>query len=322
MALHHTMLLSRHIQNMSEAEYLEFHWGYASRAVPCTNDPGSCDYLDVVYHSHDLGMLYCGILFAAIVGMLLVWAIGRQSLLRTSQQKKPPNLQPDTEQDHRTRQKSWAARLADSVATLRRQYLLSEPLRPIFGRTTRLQIVILLCLTGYLTIFTFVGIEYRKWVTPVKKSPGLFNTRTSLGPWSDRVGIFAYALIPLSVMLSSRESLLSLITGVPYQHFNFLHRWLGYIIFIQSALHTIGWCIVEMRLYQPQPKVGLEWIQQKYMIWGVLAMFFITALFILSTPWAIRRTGYEFFRKCHYVVAMLFIGGEYASLHTCHEGGA
>jgi ferric-chelate reductase len=109
-------------------------------------------------------------------------------------------------------------------------------------------------------------------------------------------------------MLSTRESILSLVTGLPYQSFNFLHRWLGYIIFVQSALHTIGWSVIEIRLYQPQPSVAKEWIVQEYMIWGVVAMLLLTLLVLLSTPWGIRLTGYEFFRKAHYVLAMVYIG--------------
>jgi ferric-chelate reductase len=258
-------------------------------------------------------MLYCGIIWATIGGTLLIWAIGRRFFPPVDQDQAPLL----TEESLTTGNKHSIHRLKASFAALSRHYLLPEPLHVIFGRTTRLQVLLLVALTGYLTIFSFVGIEYQKWVTPVKNMPGVNNTRTSLGPWSDRIGVLAYALTPLSVMLSSRESLLSIITGVPYQSFNFLHRWLGYIIFIQSALHTIGWCVIEMRLYQPQPEVGIEWIKQTYMIWGVLAMFFLTVLFVLSTPWAIRRTGYEFFRKCHYVMAMLYIGacwGHWAKL--------
>ncbi|KAJ9602404.1 hypothetical protein H2200_012946 [Cladophialophora chaetospira] len=264
---------------------------------------------------HDLGMLYCGIIWATIGAVLFIWAIGMRCV--------PPSSQDQSRffnsESREPGNKDGIVRIMNSFAATCRHYLLSEaPLRSIFSRTTRLQVLILLVLTGYLTIFTFVGIEYNKWVTPVKNMPEVYNTRTSLGPWSDRVGVLAYALTPLSVMLSSRESLLSVLTGIPYQSFNFLHRWLGYIIFVQSALHTIGWCIIEMTLYQPQPSVGLEWIKQQYMIWGVIAMLFITLLFILSTPWAIRRTGYEFFRKCHYVLAMLYIGacwGHWAKLN-------
>jgi predicted ferric reductase len=179
--------------------------------------------------------------------------------------------------------------------------------------------MVLVMLAGYLTVFSFVGIVYKTWTTPVKKMPGVYNTRTSLGPWSDRVGVLAYALTPLSVLLSSRESILSLVTGLPYQSFNFLHRWLGYIIFVQSALHTMGWCIVEIKLYQPQPVTGLEWIVQTYMVWGLVAMVLISLLVMLSTPWGIRMTGYEFFRKSHYVLAMVYIGacwGHWAQLRV------
>ncbi|KIX00135.1 uncharacterized protein Z518_10272 [Rhinocladiella mackenziei CBS 650.93] len=299
------ILPARHIQNMSEAAYLQPHWGYADRAVPCTNDPGSCAYLDVVYHSHDLGMLYCGILWATVGGVLFIWGIGRHLYPSVRQDQRLSSSVCEGERSDRT---GGLHRVKSSIASYKRQYLLPDFLRPVFGRTTRLQVLILLTLTSYLLVWTFVGIVYDKWITPVKDMPEVYNTRTSLGPWSDRVGVLAYALTPLSVMLSSRESLLSLLTGVPYQHFNFLHRWLGYIIFLQSALHTMGWCIIEMRLYQPQPEVGLEWISSIYMIWGVIAMFFLTIIFVLSTPWAIRITGYEFFRKVHYVVAMLYIG--------------
>lgn len=296
-------LTVRHIQNMSEASSLQHHWGYADRAIPCTNDAGSCAYLDVVYHSHDLSMLYCGIMWATILGLLLVWA-----LYHCSSSKSKEVLEPVSKGEQPHVSLGTVERIKVSLASYRRQYLLDEFARPIFGRTTRMQILVLATLTGYLIVFTFVGIVYNTWVTPVKKMPGVYNTRTSLGPWSDRLGVLAYALTPLSVLLSSRESLLSLITGLPYQSFNFVHRWLGYIIVAQSLLHTVGWCIVELRLYQPQPSVGLAWIKQLYMIWGVVAILFLFLLFILSTPWAIRKTGYEFFRKSHYVLAMLYIG--------------
>lgn len=273
----------QHIQDHASAENLVPHWGYADRVMPCTNDAGSCEYLDVVYDAHDIGMIYMGILWATFLGILLVWTA--------------------------TRRVSGFSRIRGSVAAFSRRHLLKEtPLRFIFGRTTLLQLLVLATLTAYLTIWSFVGIVYDIWVTPVVDMPGVYNTRTSLGPWSDRVGVLAYALTPLSVLLGSRESLLSLLTGVPYQNFNFLHRWVGYIVFVQSSLHTIGWCIVEIRLYQPQPDVATLWIKQLYMIWGVVAMAILFILFVLSTPWAIRRTGYEFFRKSHYVLAMVYIG--------------
>lgn len=297
---------ARHIQNMSEAESVEPHWGYADRMVPCTNDKGSCEYLDLVYYAHDVGMLYTGIIWGTILAILLVWGIVRHINTPSS----PPTAPGLTS-------KGGFAKVRQTLSAATRKYLLPDSIRSIFGRTTRFQVLVMLTLLGYLTIWTFVGMSYRTWITPVKTSPGKYNTRTTLGPWSDRIGVLAYAMTPLSVLLSSRESILSLITGVPYQSFNFLHRWLGYIIFIQSSLHTIGWCIVEIRLYQPQPTVSIEWIKQTYMVYGLVAMILLTILVVLSTPWGIRMTGYEFFRKSHYILAMIYIGacwGHWANL--------
>ncbi len=311
MAIHPLSL--RHIQNFSEAESLQHHWGYASRAVPCTNDPGSCEYLDSVYHSHDLGVLYTFILWAGIGGILFIWGIGRHFVPLRHQ-----SYRPRAAEEHTSASRGGLYRLCRTITATSRAHLQPDASRLLFGRVTRLQVLVLLVLTSYLIVFTFVGIVYKQWITPVKDLPGAYNTRTGLGAWSDRIGVLAYALIPLSVLLASRESVLSLITGIPYQHFNFLHRWLGYIIYVQSTLHTIGWTIVEGKLYQPQPSEWNGLIAQTYMIWGVVAMIFMSFLFFFSTPWAIRWTGYEFFRKAHYVVAMLFIGacwGHWAKLY-------
>ncbi|KAL7910602.1 ferric reductase like transmembrane component domain-containing protein [Trichoderma velutinum] len=282
---------------MPDATHLEPHWGYADRAVPCTNDKDSCEYLDLVYSAHDLSMLYAGILWISIGGVLLCWTLHRIYNLPSYTLPKPlTTLEPAS------------TRLGRTVRSATRRFLLRDSIRSIFGRTTRLQVTILLSLVGYLTIWSFVGLTYRTWVTPVKNLPGVYNTRTTLGPWSDRIGVLAYALTPLSVMLATRESVLSLLTGVPYQSFNFLHRWLGYIIFAQSALHTIGWCVIEIRLYQPQPLVAQQWIVERYLVWGIVAMTILTLLVGLSTPWGIRLTGYETFRKLHYSLAMVYIG--------------
>ncbi|KAL2848197.1 ferric reductase like transmembrane component-domain-containing protein [Aspergillus pseudodeflectus] len=298
------MKAPRHIQDFSVDSELEYHWGYASRQVPCLNDAGSCAYLDAVYHEHDLGMMYTFILWAVICGLLFLWVLGRKllPLARISTPSKEQLLE-----DSRPKQNSFY-RFGTAAKAFGRRHLLPESLTGFFGHTTRLQIGILTIIIAYLTIFTFVGITYKKWVTPVKNSPGVYNTRTGLGPWSDRIGILAFALTPLSVLLSSRESLLSMITGIPYHHFMFLHRWIGWIIFIQSALHTLGWTIVEARLYQPQPTVWNEWVAQVYIIWGIVAMILLSIMVTFSTQWGIRLTGYEFFRKSHYVLAMVYIG--------------
>lgn len=299
----------QHIQDHDTAETLEPHWGYADRVLPCVVDSGSCEYLDEVYGAHDIGMYYTGILWLTILGIVLILGVLKYTNRPVIQSSVAPS---DPQELDRTRTLGGFAKLRRAITAGKRRHLLPDSVRIIFGRTTRFQVLVLASLCVYLTIWSFVGIKYKMWITPVKDMPGVYNTRTSLGPWSDRVGVLAYALTPLSVLLANRESLLSLFTGVPYQSFNFLHRWLGYVIFVQSALHTIGWCVIEIRLYQPQPSVAQKWIVQTYMVWGIVAMLLLTILFALSTPWGIRLTGYEFFRKAHYVLAMVYIGACYA----------
>ncbi|PWN31535.1 uncharacterized protein FA14DRAFT_150851 [Meira miltonrushii] len=292
------MLQPRHIQNFSDAKQLEPHWGYVSRVLPCTNDAGSCAYLDNVYHGHDLGMLYIGIIWATIGAILLIWAIARKS------------IRPSREiiEINKPLQKSRTSRLYTAFIAETRKRLLPDGPHAIFGRVSRLQIVLLAILAGYLLIWSFLGFSWKTYKTPVKTNPALHNTRTTLGPWSDRLGVLAYGMLPFSILLSSRENLLSVITGVPYHHFNFLHRWLGYIILIQSLLHTIGWTIIEAKLYQPQPTTAQQWIKQPYMIWGCVAIILLTIMWVLTWPSIIKRTGYEFFRKVHYLIALIFLG--------------
>ncbi|KAL2136154.1 hypothetical protein VTI74DRAFT_5207 [Chaetomium olivicolor] len=311
-------LTPRHIQNFSEAASLEPHWGYADRAIPCTNDPGSCAYLDVVYEAHDRGMIYTGIFWLTIFGILFVWALSRRLF---------PSREPhddliaqlsrcnnsESEQQRQQPPQSSLARAYRAFTTTARAHLLPTTpplLRPLFGRVTRLQLLILSILVAYLTLWSFLGIVYATWITPIKNQPPtVHNTRTSLGPWADRVGVLAYALTPLSILLASRENMLSLLTGVPYTSFLFLHRWTGYIILLQSLLHTLGWVLVEAWLYEPQPAVWNAWVAQTYAIWGFVALGLLVLLWICTWQVVIDRvTGYEFFRNAHYVLAMVYIG--------------
>lgn len=144
-------------------------------------------------------------------------------------------------------------------------------------------------------------------MTPIEGTD-LHNIRSGVGGFADRLGAFAFALTPLTIALCSRDSILSLLTGIPYQSFIFLHRWTGRIILVQSFVHTIIWSIVEGCLYQPQPTEYVEWIKQSYMIWGIVAQTLVTFLFIFSLRPVIRWTGYEFFRKSHFLVAVLYLG--------------
>lgn len=292
-----------HTQDPTAGGLVEY-WGYAVRVLPCTNDQGTCEYLESVYGGHERGMLYTGILWGTIVGILFLWAVGRHFW----EPRRALGPEDIIAKEGRPTTTSSLHRMKQAVTATIRRFLLPDSVRFIFGRTTRLQVLILVLLMAYLGIFTFIGIWYKTWITPVKGYDNLYQKRSWLGAWSDRLGVLAFALTPFSVMLASRESILSLLTGMPYQSFNFLHRWLGWIIAAQSIVHALGWTLIETVDYQPQPGVAVKWINQLYMIWGCVAICLLLLLVLLATPWAIRMTGYEFFRKSHYVLAMVYIG--------------
>ncbi|KAK3650576.1 hypothetical protein LTR56_006281 [Elasticomyces elasticus] len=292
----HLLLARQHIQDHDDPTItLKKYWGYPSRVLPCKNDAGSCAYLDAVYNGHNTSMLYTFILWGVMIGLAVACLLVRGWRMEGASGYSS----------------GFFESLWQRLTYAKRRWLSSDvkskPMRWLFGRTSRLQVTILAVLLAYLLIFSLVGGTYKTWVTPIKNST-LHNTRTGLGPWADRVGALAYALTPFTVLLAMRESVLSLITGIPYQHFNFLHRWTGRIIFVQAVLHTLGWTIVEGKLYQPQPKVYRVFISQQYMIFGVIAMFIITLMLVLSTKTAIRWFGYEVFRIGHWILAILYLG--------------
>ncbi|KZM25743.1 uncharacterized protein EKO05_0006075 [Ascochyta rabiei] len=284
----HALAARAHIQSGDGTAV--HYWGYATRYLPCTNDAGSCEYLDSVYGDHEKSMIYTFIMWAVIGTTLLAIAFSRL-------------LQPKKRNGAR---QGFCYRCTRLVTVTVRRYLVPEYSR-VFRHTTRLQVLVLVILCAYLVTFSLVGITYKSWKTPIKGTD-LYNIRSGIGGFADRLGAFAFALTPLTIALCARDSVLSMLTGIPYQSFNFLHRWTGRIILIQSFVHCIIWTIVEGRLYQPQPKVYVEWIKQEYMIWGIIAQGFITFLFVFSLRPVIRWTGYEFFRKSHFIVAILYIG--------------
>lgn len=65
---------------------------------------------------------------------------------------------------------------------------------------------------------------------------------------------------------------------------------------------------MEGSLYRPQPSVYKAFIREQYILFGVAAQAFITFLYIFSTERMIKYTGYEFFKKSHTLIAVLYLG--------------
>lgn len=140
-----------HIQDEHSAKYLEPHWGYFGRVRPCINDNGTCQYLDVVYHMHDLSMLYTFIFWAVVGGILAIWLLLRLLAPRFG----TPRTIKDRETAQAKQKSGVLYRSFRALGASRRRWLLPEGIPSIFGHSSRLQITILAVLSGYLLIFSY-----------------------------------------------------------------------------------------------------------------------------------------------------------------------
>ena len=130
-------LAARHIQNDADVEYTIDYWGYAVRNFPCTNDAGSCEYLDSVYGNHQTSMIFTFIFWAVLGAILLAILVSR--LVR-------PQRKDGARQ-------SLLYRLVRLTSSTVRRHLMPECSK-VFRYTTRLQVLILALLCVYLTVFS------------------------------------------------------------------------------------------------------------------------------------------------------------------------
>lgn len=129
-------LHARHIQDHDGDNNYVRYWGYWSRVVPCENDAGSCEYLAGVYWMHSVSMIYTFIMWGVLLGIAVVWLTIRGWRMGGNMA-------------------TWFDKALDRLATLRRRRLIQDtPMKWMFGRVSRLQVVILAVLSGYLTIFS------------------------------------------------------------------------------------------------------------------------------------------------------------------------
>ncbi|RXK42506.1 hypothetical protein M231_00060 [Tremella mesenterica] len=122
--------------------------------------------------------------------------------------------------------------------------------------------------------------------------------------WSNQMGILAFAQTPLIVGLASKNNVISFLTGIPYQHLNYLHRASGRLAFACSWAHMAGRIQHGLR--------GKTDIHSMTVRHGIVAIIFLTLLSSSSLR-VIRRLWYELFIVCHIVFAFLFL--LFACLH-------
>lgn len=118
--------------------------------------------------------------------------------------------------------------------------------------------------------------------------------------FADRTGILAFANLPLIILLSIRNTICEILTGVKYSTLIMLHKWIGRIMFIDVFLH--GSCYI---IYAVRTKSFHSSIQMVYYQFGLLAFLGLLVLIFFSVGY-FRRYYYETFLYGHILLAIWF----------------
>jgi len=127
-----------------------------------------------------------------------------------------------------------------------------------------------------------------------------------LNTFVDRTGILAtWNMLPL-FLLSSRNNPLLALTGITFDTYNLIHRWLGRIVVAEVIVHGATWLATKVT------KQGLKDIltsenSSSQVIGGTIAGFTFIAL-LLHSPSVIRHAFYETFLYLHILLVMTSIG--------------
>ncbi|KAF8592671.1 hypothetical protein K439DRAFT_1504455 [Ramaria rubella] len=127
--------------------------------------------------------------------------------------------------------------------------------------------------------------------------------------WEDRAAHLASCQIPLIVALASKNSIITLLTGVSHEQLNVLHRAAGRTCLLLLWVHALA-----------RHSTGLTGhfdLANGWMRSGVTGLTALTLAFFLSLR-PIRRSAFEFFLCAHIVLIAIFIIGGF--MHAREPG--
>jgi predicted ferric reductase len=133
-------------------------------------------------------------------------------------------------------------------------------------------------------------------------------------PIAIRTGLMAYACTPILVALSQKANIVTLLTGISHERLNVLHRWVAWLSFVLSLIHTIPFFYASANDYG---NGGAQRVKSEFYFWGtkiggseysgVPALAVLFALCVLSLP-QIRNWAYETFFGLHILLAITHLG--------------
>ncbi|KAH4897678.1 hypothetical protein HBI80_190790 [Parastagonospora nodorum] len=171
--------------------------------------------------------------------------------------------------------------------------------------------------TGYIVLFIVLNIiatasEYRSFQVPYN---AWFPDRWQevMAYVSNRTGVLAFALAPLTILFSGRNNILLWFTNWSHSTYMLLHRWVARIFTLQVILHSI----LEFILYHRKGEVDAEQ-KEPYWIWGAVATVACCIMVVISTLY-FRRKSYEIFLILHILLAIFVIAGSWYHVEFRYE---
>ncbi|KAG8705482.1 hypothetical protein FRC09_002931 [Ceratobasidium sp. 395] len=133
---------------------------------------------------------------------------------------------------------------------------------------------------------TLIGVSMFLYSTPVSNI--------------QRAGFVCISQLPIVFALGTKNSLIGWLVGMGYEKLNYIHRFVGQLMFVTALFHIVGYLV-------KWTKTGVISIAAKNQLWGWMTFGGLVFCAVLSVP-GIRRSSYHLFWHSHWIglVIMLF----------------
>ena len=110
----------------------------------------------------------------------------------------------------------------------------------------------------------------------------------------------------------SRTSFVTAITGISHERLQVAHRWVSYLMFASALIHTVGLGVVGHHAGMPVDWTEVycasgAWGSADNADWTGLIAFIAQIWLTFASVGPLRRIGYEWFKKTHFVAGVVFI---------------
>ncbi|OIW29397.1 hypothetical protein CONLIGDRAFT_654007 [Coniochaeta ligniaria NRRL 30616] len=121
-----------------------------------------------------------------------------------------------------------------------------------------------------------------------------------------RSGTIAAAnMVPL-IVLAARNNPLIRILNISFDTCNFVHRWIGRIMILESLVHMMAWIYPKVT-HEGWTVVASKITHSKFITTGVVGFISLLLIVLLSLR-PLRSAAYETFKRIHILLALAFTG--------------